>query len=1119
MASGHASRGSSTFTYLQCCLLFLTAVFLQFENNNLTVRNPSLCANLKVWNLQLNPKDLRQITLPTICYRHVGIRYSNKYFKRRVSYSVGNLASYNTSVVTLKFFIAWDVNLNPGPSTVTSDGQSKSFSSALVNARSLKSIHKRCPTSSEVISNLNAFQAFVYREDLDIVCVTETWLNDTVFDSELLPYNYSIFRKDRNDHRIGGGVLISLKSTSFKDISVISNECDNLELMSLLCTTHLDQKFVLCCCYRPPDSDIAWFDHFADVLNIVGSLGYRVVIVGDFNLPQVYNHDSLETSTSNNHRFSDLLNDNFLHQINNYPTRNNNILDLLITNTPELLSITDVLSPNQMGIYTDHNGLLFNVQMVLKAPPKFLRYVYDFPKGDLPGLKVSLANACLLSCISDDNENLDNDWSFWKESFLSHVDQFVPKRKLKDRNSPPWINANIRHLLNQKDTIRRKLRSNSSPLLKQSYRDLRAQIKQLIQESRSAYFDKVGFEIHTNPKRFWSLIKTFTKSSNRTIPSSVSFHANNPDTPTVTADKPQVIADLFNTYFQSVQKLPSADNCFEDNRDVITTSDLPSFEVTNAEVKHYLNTIDVNKATGPDGISGRLLKECADEICDSLTKLFNKSLRTGVVPTEWKLANIIPLYKHGVKSHIENYRPISLLSLVSKLLERCILKQLLSKVTHLIHNNQHGFLPRKSCTTHLLTTFNDIGMRLDTGEEIDILYTDMSKAFDRVNHNLLLAKLKHAGLPSPFLKWMSSYISNRQQQVIVLGATSQPLTVVSGVPQGSILGPILFLIYSNDILSSCDKGAMYADDLKCYKSITSYDDAKSFQFEINSVSRATQNCQLDFNESKCSVLRISRKINRVEHSYQINELVLTSVNKIKDLGVHVTSNLDWSEHVYNTSKKANKMLGLLRRCTIAFQRPETRRILYLTLVRSHFSYASQLWAPQKVNPIQEMEKIQRRATKFILNLNYLSVMPYQERLLSLDILPVSYWLELHDLLFLFKVVNGLVSLPLGVCPAFYVGARRTRSSTSRGRQLVVRKCRTTTDQNSYFVRMAKLWNILPCELTLEDQTLSGFKRKLNSYYKDALRTVYDIDDCRTWKSICIKCKSARLLHEKPHCCF
>ena len=166
-------RGSLTVMYLLPSLLFMTALLLQLENKTTTDVNPGCCVYFNVWNTKRSPKFLHQLTLSNISYRHVGIRYSSKYFKRRVPYSVGNLASYNTSVVTLKFFIAWDVNLNPGPSTATSDGHSKSFSSALVNARSLKSIHKLCPTSSEVISNLNAFQNFVYREELDIICVTE----------------------------------------------------------------------------------------------------------------------------------------------------------------------------------------------------------------------------------------------------------------------------------------------------------------------------------------------------------------------------------------------------------------------------------------------------------------------------------------------------------------------------------------------------------------------------------------------------------------------------------------------------------------------------------------------------------------------------------------------------------------------------------------------------------------------------------------------------------------------------------------------------------------------------------------------------------------------------------
>jgi hypothetical protein len=168
---------------------------------------------------------------------------------------------------------------------------------------------------------------------------------------------------------------------------------------------------------------------------------------------------------------------------------------------------------------------------------------------------------------------------------------------------------------------------------------------------------------------------------------------------------------------------------------------------------------------------------------------------------------------------------------------------------------------------------------------------------------------------------------------------------------------------------------------KCYRSINSHDDAHLFQTEINSVSVATENCHLDFNESKCSVLKITWKRNIVQYPYQLNDTPLPLVSKVNDLGVLVTSNLDWSDHTYKICKKANKMLGLLRRCTLEFHNPQTTRLLYLTIVRSNFSYASQLWSPQKVELIQEMEKVQRRASTFILNLNYLSEIPYKERLL------------------------------------------------------------------------------------------------------------------------------------------
>jgi hypothetical protein len=242
------------------------------------------------------------------------------------------------------------------------------------------------------------------------------------------------------------------------------------------------------------------------------------------------------------------------------------------------------------------------------------------------------------------------------------------------------------------------------------------------------------------------------------------------------------------------------------------------------------------------------------------------------------------------------------------------------------------------------------------------------------------------------------------------------------------------------------------------------------------------------------------------------------VSKVNDLWVLVTSNLDWSDHTYKICKKANKMLGLLRRCTLEFHNPQTRRLLYLTIVRSNFSYASQLWSPQKVELIQEMEKVQRRASKFILNLNYLSEIPYIKKdychfeyyqfptgLNCSICFSCSRWYMVWYLYRLASALQFTLQGDVHVVPQTMVGNWLWKS--------------VERYQNSYFIRVTKLWNILPNVLTLENQTLSYFKKSLYSYYNKALKDIYDIDDNRTWKSVCIKCKNARLLNEVPHCCF
>ena len=276
---------------------------------------------------------------------------------------------------------------------------------------------------------------------------------------------------------------------------------------------------------------------------------------------------------------------------------------------------------------------------------------------------------------------------------------------------------------------------------------------------------------------------------------------------------------MFNQYFASVYSRE------ESNEDATSGADEPiltDLTISEVEVSHMLKSLDTAKATGPDGIPAKLLKETADVIAPSLCTLFNKSISSGSLPDEWKTANIVPIHKKGDNEHAENYRPISLLCIISKVLERCVLNNVKYRLLEAVNICQHGFISGRSCVTNLIDALNYVGSCLDRGGQIDMIYMDMSKAFDKVNHDVLIQKLRNNyGFGGNLLRWFRSYLTNRKQRVTVLGATSNPLSVTSGVPQGSILGPALFLLYVNDLPSTVKSSqvVMFADDTKLFKEI------------------------------------------------------------------------------------------------------------------------------------------------------------------------------------------------------------------------------------------------------------------------------------------------------------
>ena len=311
--------------------------------------------------------------------------------------------------------------------------------------------------------------------------------------------------------------------------------------------------------------------------------------------------------------------------------------------------------------------------------------------------------------------------------------------------------------------------------------------------------------------------------------------------------------------------------------------------------------------------------------------------------------------------------------------------------------------------------------------------------------------------------------------------------------------------------------AMFADDTKCHRAIKNLQDSEILQSDLNNITRWCHDWRMELNQSKCVVLHITRSQAPTTTQYTVLNSPVNQTNSHKDLGMFITNDLKWNKQVQEVSFKANKMLGFVKRSSYNIYNQAVRKMLYLTLVRNQLAYGSQVWAPQTVNNILSFEGIQRRATKFILSLPYQTDVSYKERLKILGILPITYWHEYLDLIYLFKCIVNNSDHNITVKDS----VRETRSSnTSNGILLNVAKCRTVSYQ-SFYIRSAKVWNNLPFSIRDTTKSLASFKHALLlKYYNNLKEEIYDPDDPRTFKSVCVKCHACRPLTNlsKRLCC-
>lgn len=909
----------------------------------------------------------------------------------------------------------------------------------------------------------------ILSNNFDLIFITETWLNNSFLDSEVSDARYDIFRYDRDtkssDKSIGGGVMIYAKQMYQAQLRSEFSRV-GVELVWITIGARgfgiTQQRAVhLGVAYVP--GDMQHSQRLALVLDSLNAIMQahpddHIILLGDFNMPNIQwdsrggptcakegTNEKFNTAVT----FMNALQFHGLLQFNKYPNFSGNVLDLVIANTNLNISIsTDPLLSEDKY----HPALEIDSSEIFIAevrPRKFIKYL--FQKADYDHIKKDLS--LIKWNIIFQNNSVDESLNCFYEILYKLINDYVPKHVVGGKyNYPVWYSRALINVIREKDKIHHKWKAYGNSLDYDEFKLLRDRQKQMQKTCFKRYVLYMQDHILKSPEVLHTYVRSKRKKASN-YPN-IMYYDNE------IYDDELKICQGFNKYFKSVF-VDYTLNYTEQNYNVSSFSDenLHMIRFTETEILKIFKSLNIRKGSGSDNIPPIFFKNCANEIAFPVMLLYNKSLSEGIFPSKWKEAHIVPIHKKGSKTEITNYRPISILNILGKVLEKLIYTKLYSVLSRAIPDNQHGFMKRRSTNSNLIQFTSDILNYMDEGYQVDVIYTDFEKAFDRVDHVILMKKLYALGIRGDLFRWMKSYVSNRKQSVRLGGSRSDYVCITSGVPQGSHLGPLLYNVYLFDIRDCFkhSKFSMFADDKKVYMRVNSIADCLLIQSDLDRLSEYYRINRITVNVKKCSQITFTRKKTSIDHAYIINNSPINKTNLVRDLGILLDSKLQMNEHINYITNKAYRSLGFVIRSCIPFKNINCLKNVYFALVRSILEYGSCVWNPQFTKYIDAIEAIQ---VKFIKQLNfkiYRYFGTYEESCKHFHIASLRDRRELLDLMLIHNLVSGSIDSPeLLSCLNFNVPIKRTRITKSN--IFHVPTSHTKYAANSFFSRVPLLYN-------------------------------------------------------------
>ena len=762
------------------------------------------------------------------------------------------------------------------------------------------------------------------------------------------------------------------------------------------------------------------------------------------------------------------MNDLFLTQMVSEPTCGKNILDLLFSSCPDLVQNIQV----RPGI-SDHSCVTAEVLLKAKVTKKKPRKIFMYGKADPSELKHHIADLRDNFKATAKNRNASDNWKYFTEELAKIVQKLVPQKIIRERHDLPWLSKQLCKKIKRKNRLHRKAKK-AKPSNKQqrwdAYRNKQRTVQQEIKKAYEEYMNSLFEEDTGHPAK--SFFKTLKAKRRDQVGAPPLRLKKNGKLETTARGKAKVLNAQYTSVFkeEDTSTIPS-----------LGASPYPGMTritVTLAGVAKLLSSLNPKKAIGPDQVPTFLLKDYAEELAPILQVIFQQSLDTGMVPADWKRANVAAIYKKGDKNLASNYRPVSLTSVSCKVLEHIVFRAIMDHVDlyKILKNFQHGFRAQHSCETQLITTIEDLAKGLNDKQQLDLLILDFSKAFDVVGHQRLLRKLSHYGINGTTLTWLESWLTGRTQRVVVEGECSDETPVTSGVPQGTVLGPLMFILYINDISADTSSSIrLFADDCVLYRVVSNTRDAEMLQGDLSQLCGWADTWQMDFNPIKCHVLSVTRKKTPIRYPYCISGVELEHVSHHPYLGVEIAADLSWGPHLNQTIPKAQRSLNLLRHNLYGCS-PQTKEMAYKALVRPVLEYASSAWDVFQANHVKRLESIQRKAARFVTNqhqcdvsvtglIDTLGWRPLQERRLE------------ARLCMFYKSLHGLAACPI----PDYINPIATATRASHNQQYSIPTARLDTYKYSYFPRTIKTWNLLPSPL-VSAPSIDSFKNGLHKEF-------------------------------------